>query len=72
MNEMVDAVAKALIKVPFDMPGAGGLRGRLELGPAQAQIMARAALVAARDYLKSTPIDTGSVITAITTAVTRG
>jgi hypothetical protein len=46
---LVEKVALALTGIEFQLPGAGGLRGRLHLAPAQAQELARAAIEAMRE-----------------------
>ena len=45
---MVERVAKELEAIEFELPGAGGLRGTLNLAPAYARQIAEAVMVAMR------------------------
>lgn len=49
MSGMVEQVAAALREVEFNMPGAGGLRGKLFVSKAQSLDMARVAIEAMRE-----------------------
>lgn len=49
MSEMVVRVAGAIADIDFLLPGAGGLRGKLKLAPAQSLEIARVAIEAMRE-----------------------
>lgn len=46
---MVEKVASAIELIDFNMPGAGGLRGKLHIAGAQSKEIARAAIEAMRE-----------------------